>query len=171
MSAPHEHAESLSEATGIEVGPTSAAAASSRATIPTSLDRAVFELIELEKHFPPPDQRAIVADCQWLQDHWGKPVLTAYRGTHVAILNGEVVGHADDSIRLEIDLARKFNVHPQRLVIEYIDPPLRETVWPRFTPEVFEQPWVVVSEGINPLMPMAGARHARAETRSDSHAR
>ena len=84
------------------------------------LEDLVGELIELEKHFPPPDQAAQYADCRWLNDNWGTAALEPYRGTHVVVYNGAVVGSGDNPTRLELDAVRTFNVHPQRLVVEYI---------------------------------------------------
>jgi hypothetical protein len=89
------------------------------------------ELVELEKQYPPPDEDAIFSDARWLQEHWGTAVLEPYRGTHVAVLNGAVVGHGWDSLQLQLDVARKFNVHPQRFILEYIpDPRLEVFGWP-----------------------------------------
>jgi hypothetical protein len=85
-------------------------------------EELVRELLELEKQFPPPNEDAIFADARWLQEHWGTAVLEPYRGTHVAVLNGAVVGHGWDSLQLQLDVARKFNVHPQRFILEYIPP-------------------------------------------------
>lgn len=110
-------------AESIIAGPVDAApGATDRPAGPTT-DRLAAQIVELEKHFPPPDEAAILADCQWVQDRWGTAVLEPYRGTHVAVYNGAVVGHADDALRLELDLSRKFGIHPQRFVIVYIDPP------------------------------------------------
>ena len=82
------------------------------------------ELIELEKQFPLPEQDDIFADARWFDAHSNTPALEPYRGTHVAVLNGAVVGHGWDSLQLLLDVARKFNVHPQRFILEYV--PLRE---------------------------------------------
>lgn len=90
---------------------------------PDNSDRAAAELVAFEKQFPSPDPNAQLADCRWLQDHWGTPTLEPYRGTHVAVFGGRIVGHGDGSIRFQLDLARALNVHPQRLVVAYIDPP------------------------------------------------
>lgn len=80
------------------------------------------ELVELEKQYPPPEQSDILADARWLQEHWGTAVLEPYRGTHVAVLNGAIVGHGWNSLQLQLDVARKFNVHPERFLVEYIPP-------------------------------------------------
>lgn len=81
------------------------------------------ELVELEKPFAEPDVNAIRADAKWFDDHGGKPALTQYRGSFVAVLNGAVVGHGANALQLQIDVTRKFNVHPQRFIIEYIPHP------------------------------------------------
>lgn len=80
-------------------------------------------LIELEKQFPPPSEEELLDDCRWFQKHSTSNVLAGYRGTHVAIYQGQVVGFGDNSLQLNVDLARQLGVHPQRLVIEYIPRP------------------------------------------------
>jgi hypothetical protein len=98
---------------------------SDRAAVPPLSDaaRLAAELVALERQFPPPDESDILADCRWFQGHLGTGVLAPYRGTHVAVYNGQVVGSGADSLRLGIDLARTLGVHPQRLVIEYVPRP------------------------------------------------
>jgi serine/threonine protein kinase len=86
-------------------------------------DRLTREIVEFEKQCSPPDQNAIFADARWFQDHWGKPELTQYRGSFVAVLNGAVVGHGPDALRLQLETAKKFNVHPERFILEYIPRP------------------------------------------------
>src|SRR5262245_43902804 len=83
----------------------------------------IREIIELEDQCPPPDTEAIRADARWFQEHWGKPELTQYRGSFVAVFNGAVVGHGDNSHQLRLDTAKKFNVHPCRLIVELIPLP------------------------------------------------
>lgn len=80
------------------------------------------ELVELGKQFPPPDLEDIRADARWFMAHWDE--FEPYRGTCVAVLNGAVVGHGWNSQQLQLDVARKFNVHPQRFLLEYIPPRL-----------------------------------------------
>jgi hypothetical protein len=85
-----------------------------------AVDALLQQLAELEARSPPPDRDAILADCQWLQSHWIDDTLSPYRGTCVVVYNGAIVGAADDPLALKIELARKFGVHPQRFVIEYV---------------------------------------------------
>ncbi len=95
----------------------------SKSPSPSPWERLAAELVELERRYPPPSQHDIVADCRWFQDHLGTPAFAPYRGTHVAIYQGTVVGSGDNSLQLELDLARKFGIHPQRFVIGYIPHP------------------------------------------------
>ena len=83
-------------------------------------DKLSQQILAFEVGFPPPDEKAILADCRWTQEHWIDDHLAPYRGTHAVVFNGAVVGSGDDSLQLQLDLARKLNVHPQRLVITYI---------------------------------------------------
>ena len=75
------------------------------------------ELHELEKQFPEPALQEILPDCRWIEENWMSPEMARYRGTTIAVYNGAIVGHGDDSLQLELDLARKFGVHPARFVI------------------------------------------------------
>lgn len=102
----------------------------SRSTMGTStevpsrdFDRLAIQLVELEKQYPPPNEQEQLDDCRWFQQHSTSSVLAGYRGTHVAIYQGQVVGSGDNSLQLNIDLARQLGVHPQRLVIEYLPRP------------------------------------------------
>lgn len=84
-------------------------------------EQLLAELMELERQPAPADTSAAQrADCQWLQDHWITAELEPYRGETVVVLNGVVVAHGDNPHQLEIDVARRFGVHPYRLVVEYI---------------------------------------------------
>lgn len=86
-----------------------------------SPEQLLAELRELERQ-PAPADTAVAqrADCRWLQDHWITAELEPYRGETVVVLNGAVVAHGDNPHQLEIDVARRFGVHPYRLVVEYI---------------------------------------------------
>jgi 3-hydroxyacyl-[acyl-carrier-protein] dehydratase len=88
-----------------------------------TVEQLTAELAELEKQFPLPDTEAIHADCRWLESRWGSELLAPYRGKHIAVYNGSVIGHSDNALKLELELSRSLRVHPQRLVISYIDPP------------------------------------------------
>lgn len=82
------------------------------------------EIIELESRSPLPDYDAWVADAKWLQAHQGTPEFEPYRGTHIAILREAIVGRAWNCLQLELDIARKYNVHPRQVLIVYVPPRL-----------------------------------------------
>jgi hypothetical protein len=88
-----------------------------------TMEQFASEITELERQYPPPSEQEVLADCRWFQEHLGSGGLAAYRGTHVVVYKGSVVGSGDDSLRLELSLARELRVHPQRLVIEYVPRP------------------------------------------------
>ncbi len=83
-------------------------------------EELVRELIELEKQFPPPNESECFADARWFEERWGTAEFEPYRGTHVAVLNGTVVGHGRNSLQLRRDLVREHDIHPQRFIIVYI---------------------------------------------------
>ena len=87
-------------------------------------EELVREVIELEKRLPLPEYDDILADAKWFQARCNTPEFEPYRGTHIAVLNGAIVGHGWNSLQLQLDVARTFNVHPQRFILEYI--PTRE---------------------------------------------
>ena len=80
------------------------------------------ELIELEKQSPLPERGEQLADAKWFEERWGKPAFEPYRGTCIAVLNGAVVGTGDDELQLRLDVARRCNVNPARLIVEFIPP-------------------------------------------------
>lgn len=90
---------------------------------PPPPDRPVEELIAVEKEYPPPAWEEMLPDARWAQDRISTPAFDPYVGSHVFVYNEAVVGHGNDTIRLHIELARKYNVHPNRFVVIYVDPP------------------------------------------------
>ena len=80
------------------------------------------EIIAFEKQFGPPDQDGFIADARWYEEQWEASAFEPYRGTHIAVFNRAVVGSGWDSLQLQLDVVRKFNVHPQRVIIAYIPP-------------------------------------------------
>ena len=90
---------------------------------PQTDQELAHELVEFGKRFELPKRGESTSDAQWFDEHWGTPTLTQYRGNFVAILNSAVVGHGANSLQLQLDMARKYNIHPQRLIIEYIPRP------------------------------------------------
>ena len=92
------------------------------ATTARTLEDLAREIAELGKQLPPPDVNAILADARWFEESWGKPALTQYRGNFVVVFNGAVVAHGIDALQLQLDSAKKLNIHPQRFIVEYIPP-------------------------------------------------
>lgn len=83
-------------------------------------EKLAHELTELEKQFPLPERADQLADAKWFEERWVKPAFEPYRGTCIAVLNEAVVATGDDELQLEIDVSRRFNVHPARPLIAYI---------------------------------------------------
>jgi hypothetical protein len=77
------------------------------------------ELLELEKQFPPPEKGDDIPDARWFEANEAA-LYEQYRNEHVAIMNGEVVGHDWNELRLRRDVARKYNVHPQKFLVVYL---------------------------------------------------
>ena len=92
------------------------------AEVEKSPEQYTTALVELETLYPLPSTEAIRADCRWLQERWGSETLAQYRGEHVAVFEGSVVGHGHNALKLTLDLSRKLGLHPQRLVVAYVDP-------------------------------------------------
>lgn len=88
-----------------------------------SYEELVDELHELGKKHPAPVPAELEADARWFAARWGRSEFEPYRGSCVAVLNGAVVARGGDEGRLRLELARRLDVHPARLVIAYI--PLR----------------------------------------------
>ena len=77
------------------------------------------ELIELESQFPPPEEGACIPDARWYEAN-AAALYEQYKGMHVAILNGAVVGHDWSELQLRLDTARKHNVHPCRVLVVHL---------------------------------------------------
>jgi hypothetical protein len=94
--------------------------------VPPALDEArladeelVNELHELEKQFPLPEKGATLADARWYVAN-ASALYQQYCGEHVAIMNGTLVGHDWNELRLRRDVTRKYNVHPQSFLVVYL---------------------------------------------------
>ena len=90
---------------------------------PGEREELARQLRELEKHSPPFDPAAQLADCRWLAERQRAGELEPYRGKHIVVLNGRIVGAAEDALGLQLDLAREYGVHPDQITVEYIFPP------------------------------------------------
>jgi hypothetical protein len=90
---------------------------------PSKLEELAQQVVALEAVYPPPGWADISADARWFQEQQAVGGFAPYCGTHVAVYGGKVVGTGENSLQLQIDLARKFGVHPQRFIIEYIPRP------------------------------------------------
>jgi hypothetical protein len=91
-------------------------------TVPSapSSDELARALHEFGKCHAPADPDAVLADARWFEAHVGKPELTRYRGEYVVVYDGAVVRHGRDALQVELDAARALNVHPRRLLVEFI---------------------------------------------------
>jgi hypothetical protein len=79
----------------------------------------VRELLELEKQFPPPEKGALIPDARWYEAN-APALFEQYRGMHVAIINGAVVGHDWNELQLRLDVARKYNIHPYCFLVVHL---------------------------------------------------
>jgi hypothetical protein len=95
-------------------------ASSAVPAIERSDDELVRELHELGRQFSPPQYGDASADARWFDQCIGTPTFEPYRGSFVAVLNEAVVGHGPNPLQLQLDVARERNVHPHRLIIEYV---------------------------------------------------
>ena len=100
--------------------PTNAIDATHEPAAPPSDADLARKLVVLEQHSLPPNEDDFIADAKWLQSQYGTPAFEPYRGTHIAVLKRGIVGHARNSLQLQFDVARKFGVHPQQVLIVYI---------------------------------------------------
>lgn len=81
------------------------------------------EIVAFEKQFPPPEQDRISADAGWFEAQWGTETFVPYRGSFVAVIDQTVVGSGRNALQLQLDTAKRLNVHPQRFLVEYIPNP------------------------------------------------
>ena len=77
------------------------------------------ELFELGKQFPRPEKGDCIPDARWYIENEAA-LYKQHLGEHVAILNGAVVGHGWNELQLQLDVARKYHVHPDRILTVYL---------------------------------------------------
>lgn len=90
---------------------------------PSTLEQLAEELVRLENQHPPPDPLELDGEWAWVEENWGKPVLAPYRGKHVAVFGGRVVGSDNNPLALRLKWAKTLNVHPERLAVVYLPNP------------------------------------------------
>lgn len=74
---------------------------------------------ELEKQFPPPSWDDVKLEWMWLREATTDGALDAgkYAGMAVAVYQQRLVGADINWLRLLVTMSRKFQVHPERVVI------------------------------------------------------
>jgi hypothetical protein len=65
----------------------------------------------------------LLADWAWIFKQGGKGALSDYRGCHIAVLGKTIVAASADADELRRDVAQRFGVHPERVVIFWNDGP------------------------------------------------
>jgi hypothetical protein len=84
------------------------------------IEALVGELKALAAQYPPPTREEVMADWKWVYERSDDGTLNPdwkYKDGVVAVYNHEIVGSGPNYLRLQIDLSRKFGVHPERFVI------------------------------------------------------
>jgi hypothetical protein len=73
---------------------------------------------ELEKQFPPPTWDEVKLEWMWLHERMkdGK-LYERYLNLNVAVYQQRVVGVDINWLRLVVTMSRKFQVHPERIVV------------------------------------------------------
>jgi hypothetical protein len=85
------------------------------------IQKLAAEFKALAAAYPPPDLQEWNADWQWMYDRSDDNTLDPlmkYMDGYVAVYNREIVGSGPDFLRLQVELSRKFGVHPERFVIK-----------------------------------------------------
>jgi hypothetical protein len=62
-------------------------------------------------------------DWRWLFRGRETGLFDQYRGRHIAIVGKKVVGSDDDPLQLRAAVAAALHMHPERVVVAYVDDP------------------------------------------------
>jgi Family of unknown function (DUF5678) len=84
----------------------------------------VRQLRELEAQYPVPIWAEVMADWKWVRALMADGSIdpeNRYAGQHIAVLNQEIIGHGDNPLLLRVTMARKLGIHPERLVLTYLN--------------------------------------------------
>lgn len=90
-----------------------------RPTAERSDEELAHEIHEFGKQFPEPEMGTNLADARWFEENW-RELVRLYSGQIVVVFNGAVVAHGGNALQLQLDVARRLNVHPDRLTVELI---------------------------------------------------
>ncbi len=91
--------------------------------LPTT-DELIAQLRELEKQFSPPTWEDVMPEWKWVHAWMADaslPPARPQRDCWVAVLNQQIVGWGLDPMILRLEKARELRVHPERLVLAFID--------------------------------------------------
>ncbi len=69
-----------------------------------------------------PTDDEVKDEWRWIMSQYPLGTWGPYTGTHVAVLNQQIIGADRNSLRLDVLMALRHNVHPDRLVVTYIEP-------------------------------------------------
>lgn len=78
------------------------------------------ELYALAATYPAPPWQDWIADRNWLNEQQLSGALDAHWGKVVAAYNKELIGVGDNYVEMLLELAPKYNVHPERIVCVYL---------------------------------------------------
>lgn len=84
-------------------------------------EELIRERTEYAKTKPEPALEEQLAEVRWFESHRYDPEIQAHRGDYVAIYNCQVVGTGTDRLTLELACAKRFGIHPARVLVEWID--------------------------------------------------
>jgi hypothetical protein len=87
-----------------------------------SFDQMVKEIVALGQSMPSPDLEAVKADWRWVNQQRNLDAFRPFEGQHLAVIDQEIVDHDPSSLRLQLRIARDRGIHPERVVIFYVEP-------------------------------------------------
>ncbi len=92
-------------------------------TEPTTAE-LVAQWEELRRQYPPPTWDEVIPEWKWVRALQANPTqefTDRYGGQWVAVYQQRIVGQGLEPLSLEVTKARELGVHPERLVLTYVN--------------------------------------------------
>ena len=92
-------------------------------TEPT-IDELVAQWEELRKQFPSPTWEEVMPEWKWIRGLMGSGTFDPgnhYAGRWIAVYRQQIIGQGINPLLLEVTKARELGIHPERLVLTYVN--------------------------------------------------
>ena len=89
-----------------------------------TIEELVAQWEELRRQFPPPTWDEVKPEWKWIHGLMADAysgLWDRYGGQWVVVYQQQIIAHGLDPLELEVTKARELGIHPERLVVTYVN--------------------------------------------------